>query len=73
MSQGIFCVTLTNIPHTESGDPARTRVGDFENTENDELWIIVQNFRLRTSDKGTFAITHRQEVHLHVTESFLEL
>ena len=73
MSQGIFCVTLTNIPHTESGDPARTRVGDFENTESDELWIIVQTFRLTTSDKGTFAITHRQEVHLHVTESFLEL
>ena len=73
MSQGIFCVTLTNIPHTESGDPARTRVGDFENTESDELWIIVQTFRLTTSDKGTFAITHRQEVHLHVTGSFLEL
>ena len=71
MSQGIFFVTLTNIPHTENGDPARTRVGDFENTEGDELWIIVQNFRLRTSNKGTFAITHRQEVPLHVTGLFL--
>ena len=73
MSQRIFCVTLTNIRHTEIGDPARTRVGDFENTESDEVWIIVQNFRLRTSDKGTFAISHRQEVHLNVTGSFLEL
>ena len=44
-----------------------------ENTESDESWIIVDNFRLRTSDEGTVVIIHREKVHSHVTRSLFEL